>query len=381
MLLKNAKVFDENFDIINTNVLIENEYIKEVSTDIKDGEEVFNLDECMVLPGFIDIHTHGCAGFDTCDATKEALTKISENMAKNGVTSYCATGMTLSEEKLTSIFSCVKECQEEGLPGAYIQGINMEGPFINMEKKGAQNGEYVQKPDFDMLMRLHEISGNMIKLVDIAPECLDENSDFIQKACEYMTVSLAHTNASYEQAMNAFEAGASHVTHLYNAMTGLSHRNPGVVGACFDSRNVKAEIICDGIHIHPAALKVAFKLLGEDRSIIISDSLSATDCPNGEYELGEQKIIVKDGLATLEDGTIAGSTTNLLQELKNVVSYGVPLKQAVKSVSINPAKQLRVDKITGSIKKGKLADIVVLDKDLNLIMVIVKGKIKVNNMN
>ncbi len=380
MLLKNAKIFDEKFNIVDADIRIEGEYIKEISSDIKDAEEVFNLNKCMVLPGFIDIHTHGCAGFDTCDASEEALMKISENMARNGVTSYCATSMTLSENKLAEIFSCVKKCSEKGLPGAYIQGINMEGPFINIEKKGAQNGEYVQKPDFDMLMRLHEISGNMIKLVDIAPECLDENSDFIEKANEYMSVSLAHTNASYEQAMKAFEAGASQVTHLYNAMTGLSHRNPGVVGACFNSKDAMAEIICDGIHIHPAALRIAFKLLGEDRSIIISDSLSATDCPNGEYELGEQKIIVKDSLATLEDGTIAGSTTNLLQELKNVISYGVPLKQAVKSVSINPAKQLRVDKITGSIKEGKLADIVVLDKDMNLLMVVVKGEIKVNNI-
>ncbi len=380
MILKNAKIFDENFELIDADIKIEGEHIKQIGKNLSgDSGEIFDLSSYTILPGFIDQHTHGCAGFDTCDATKEAINTISEHMIKNGVTSYCPTSMTLPEEKLSQIFSCIKECVDAGLPGAYIQGINMEGPFINVEKKGAQKADYVQKADYDMLMRLNEKSGNLIKFVDIAPECLDKDSDFIEKVSKEMCVSIAHTNANYEQAMNAFDLGASQVTHLYNAMPGLTHRAPGVVGAVFDSKHAKAELICDGLHIHPAALRIAFGILGEDRTIIISDSMSAASCPNGEYELGGQKVFVKDGLATLADGTIAGSTTNLLDELRNVVSFGVPMKQAVKSLTINPAKQLNVDSVTGSIKEGKFADIVVLNKNLELMMVLVKGKIKLQH--
>lgn len=374
MILKNAKIFDENFDLVLKDISIENGKIAKIYK-ADDNDAYIDLKNHIVMPGFIDQHIHGCAGFDTCDATEEAINEISNYLVTKGVTSFCPTTMTLSEEKLNDILSCINKCKNKGTSGAYIHGVNMEGPFINKAKKGAQKEEYIQKPNFELLKKLNDKNNNLIKFIDIAPECLDENSNFIKEASKLMRVSLAHTNADYTQATRAFEEGVTQVTHLFNAMPGLTHRSPGVVGAVFDSKFAKAEIICDGLHIHPAVLRVAFNILGEDRTIIISDSMSAAGCKDGEYELGGQKVFVKNGLATLKDKTIAGSTTNLFDEFKNVINYGIPLKQAVKSLTINPAKQIGVDKLTGSIEKGKFADLTIVDEKFNLKMVLVKGKI------
>ena len=196
-------------------------------------------------------------------------------------------------------------------------------------------------------------------------------------------MSIAHTAAGYEQAVQAMEWGVRHITHLYNAQSGLSHRAPGVVGAVFDKAKqygIRAELICDGFHIHPAALRIAFELLGEDRSIIVSDSMRAAGHLDGEYDLGGQAVYVKEGKALLADGTIAASTSNIYQELKNVISYGIPVKQAIKSCTINPARAIRVDQMTGSIQPGKLADILVVDKNFEIKLVLVRGQIKVNHL-
>lgn len=380
VILKNAKVIDENIEIIDADLAIENERIKEISSRINaEGTDVIDLKGYTILPGFIDQHTHGCAGFDTCDANKEGLIAISRQMATNGVTSYCPTTMTFPEEKLCKVLSVVRECMDEGLPGAYIQGVNMEGPFINKSKKGAQKGEYVLEPDYDMFRRINEKSGGIVKIVDIAPECAGAD-EFIKRARGDCKISIAHTAATYEQAMYAFAEGVSQATHLFNAMPGLNHRAPGVVGAVFDSEDVKAELICDGIHIHPAALRIAFKALGEDRTIIISDSMSAAGCPNGEYELGGQKVWVKDGLATLEDGTIAGSTTNLFDEFINALEFGIPLRHVLKSLTVNPAKQLGVYNETGRISLGKYADLIVINNNMEIKLVIIKGRLAVDNL-
>ena len=219
-------------------------------------------------------------------------------------------------------------------------------------------------------------------MVDIAPEC-DGAEEFIREVQPYCPVSIAHTAADYDQAVQAIEWGVRHATHLYNAMSGLTHRGPGVVGACFDvgrTYGLQAELICDGFHIHPAALRVAFRQMGEDGAVIVSDSMCAAYYKDGEYDLGGQTVYVRDGKALLADGTIAASTSNMYEELKNVISYGVPMKQAVKSATINPAKSIRVDDVTGSIKTGKLADLLVLDDELNIKLVMVRGQIKVNNL-
>ena len=306
---------------------------------------------------------------------------MSATLVKNGITSFCPTSMTLSHEELLEIFENVKESQKE-VEGAYIQGVNMEGPFIAMSKKGAQNGAYVRNPDRKEFQSLYEESGRIIKIVDIAPEC-DGSEEFIKNIQPYCPVSVAHTAADYDETCKAFELGCRHVTHLYNAQSGLTHRAPGVVGAVFDKTRqlgVRAELICDGFHIHPAALRIAFSVLGEDNSVIVSDSMRAAGSHDGEYDLGGQIVYVKDGKARLEDGTIAASTTNLYEEFKNVISYGIPFKQALKSVTINPAKAIRVDSETGSLEEGKSADILVLDDKLNIKLVIVKGSIRVDNI-
>ena len=380
MLLKNAVVYNEMFEPVRADVAIEGETIAAIGSVTASGEQ-FDLTGCTVLPGFIDMHIHGCAGADTGDATPEALEAMSALLVKRGVTSFCPTSMTLSFEALQKIFGNVAACKDK-VSGAYIQGINMEGPYISMAKKGAQNGNFVRNPDKDEFKKLYDGCGGCISVVDIAPEC-EGAEEFIKEVQPYCAVSTAHTSADYDEAMKAIEWGVRHTTHLYNAMSGLTHRSPGVVGAVFDAANtygVRAELICDGFHIHPAALRIAFRQLGEDQSIIVSDSMMAAGHVDGEYDLGGQTVYVRDGKALLADGTIAASTSNIHEEFKNVVSYGVPFKQAVKSATINPAKAIRVDDRTGSIKVGKLADIVVLDKGLEIKLVIVKGEVKVNNL-
>ena len=380
MLLKNAVVYNEVFEPIRADVAIEGDKIAAIG-DVTASGDVYDLTGYTVIPGFIDMHIHGCAGADTGDATPEALEAMSALLVKRGVTSFCPTSMTLGFDELVKIFQNVAAVKDS-VSGAYIHGINMEGPYISMAKKGAQNGNYVRNPDKDEFKKLYDACGGCISVVDIAPEC-EGGEEFIKAVQPYCPVSTAHTSADYDQAMKAIEWGVRHTTHLYNAQSGLTHRAPGVVGAVFDAApryGVRAELICDGFHIHPAALRIAFKQLGEDCSVIVSDSMKAAGHVDGEYDLGGQPVYVKDGKALLADGTIAASTSNIHEEFKNVVSYGIPLKQAIKSATINPAKAIRVDDKTGSIQVGKLADIVVLDKDLDIKLVIVKGEVKVNNL-
>ncbi|MBQ9414806.1 MAG: N-acetylglucosamine-6-phosphate deacetylase [Clostridia bacterium] len=378
MLLKNATVYNEMFEPIRADVAVEGDTITGIGQVTASGEE-WDLTGLTVIPGLIDIHIHGCAGGDTSDATPEALEAMSALLVQRGVTSFCPTSMTLSFEELQKIFANVADMKEK-VSGAYIQGINMEGPYISMAKKGAQNAAYVRNPDKEEFKKLYDGCGGCISLVDIAPECEGAEA-FIKEVQPYCTVSTAHTSANYDEAMKAIEWGVRHTTHLYNAQSGLTHRSPGVVGAVFDAApiyGVRAELICDGFHIHPAALRIAFRQLGEDNSIIVSDSMRAAGYKDGEYDLGGQTVYVRDGKALLEDGTIAASTSNLHEELKNVISFGIPVKQAIKSATINPAKAIRVDDVTGSIKVGKRADIVVLDAQYNVKLVIVKGEVKVN---
>ncbi|MGN0172556.1 MAG: N-acetylglucosamine-6-phosphate deacetylase [Acutalibacteraceae bacterium] len=380
MLLKNAVVYNEVFEPIRADVAVEGETITAIGDVTACGEQ-FDLTGCTVIPGLIDMHIHGCAGADTGDATPEALEAMSALLVKRGVTSFCPTSMTLSFEELQTIFANVARVKDS-VSGAYIHGINMEGPYIAMSKKGAQNGNYVRNPDKDEFKRLYDGCGGCISIVDIAPEC-EGAEEFIKEVQPYCPVSTAHTAAGYDEAMKAIEWGVRHTTHLYNAQSGLTHRAPGVVGAVFDAApryGVRAELICDGFHIHPAALRIAFRQLGEDNSIIVSDSMCAAGHVDGEYDLGGQTVYVKDGKALLADGTIAASTSNVYEELKNVISYGIPLKQAIKSATINPAKAIRVDDVTGSVKVGKRADLLVLDRDFNIKLVVVKGQVKVNNL-
>ncbi len=368
MIIKNALICNENFEFEKADIEIENGIIKNIGEINRDGED---FSGCTILPGFIDIHIHGCNMADATDGNPDSVARMSKSLVKHGITSFCPATMTIPVDEIKNSFRYAADTmgKEEG---AYIHGINMEGPFISPAKKGAQAEENIIAPDFELFKELNEICP--IKLVDIAPE-ISGADEFIKKAKDICTVSAAHTTADYKCLHNAIECGISHATHLYNAMNCLTSREAGAVGAVLDSDNVTAELICDGIHICEPTLRITFKALGEDRTVVISDSMMAADLEDGEYTLGGQKVINKGGAARLEDGTLAGSITNLFDEFQNILKFGIPLRQAIKSVTINPARVIGADKITGSIKEGKNADLLVLSENLKTIKaVFVKGE-------
>lgn len=367
MIIKNATVYGADFEPVKTDITIEGEYIASLKPCNNEGED---FSDCAVLPGFIDIHIHGCNMADTTDGNADSVAKMSKWLATKGITSFCPTTMTLPEKYLEECFSYAAATmgKEEG---AYIHGINMEGPFISHAKKGAQAGEHIVTPNIEMFKNLNSICP--VKLVDVAPE-VDGAMQFIAEAKDICTVSLAHTAADYATGTQAIKCGASHATHLYNAMNCLTSREAGMVGAVLDSKDVTAELICDGVHICPATLRITFAALGEDRTVVISDALMAAGMPDGEYMLGGQKVYKKSD-CRLADGTLAGSVTNLFDEFHNLLGYGVPFKQALKSVSINPAKAIGVDKITGSIDENKFADLLITSEDFKEIKaVFIKGQ-------
>lgn len=369
MLLIHAKYLDEDFRLVQGDIEIEDGKILQVGKDLPRKEEDLAVDcagSYTVVPGFVDVHIHGCAGADTCDATREALEAMAAFLLAHGVTSFCPTTMTTSRETIQAALLAAKDMMDHPMEGgARVVGVNMEGPFIAKERKGAQKEEDILPPDFPLFQRFYEESGGIVRLVDVAPE-QPGGLDFVEKASQLCTVSIAHTTADYDQAKAAFDKGVTHATHLFNAMSGLHHRKPGVVGAVFDDSRVRGELICDGFHIHPAVLRAAFRLLG-DRALIVSDSMRANGMPEGEaFDLGGQMVTVHQGKALLPDGTIAGSVTNLHQEIKNLVSFGVPFEQAVKAATLIPARAIGLDGEIGSIAPGKRADLVVLDENLDI---------------
>ena len=369
MLLIHAKYLDEDFRLVQGDIEIEDGKILRVGKDLPRKEEDLAVDcagSYTVVPVFVDVHYHGSPDADTCDATREALEAMAAFLLAHGVTSFCPTTMTTSRETIQAALLAAKDMMDHPMEGgARVVGVNMEGPFIAKERKGAQKEEDILPPDFPLFQRFYEESGGIVRLVDVAPE-QPGGLDFVEKASQLCTVSIAHTTADYDQAKAAFDKGVTHATHLFNAMSGLHHRKPGVVGAVFDDSRVRGELICDGFHIHPAVLRAAFRLLG-DRALIVSDSMRANGMPEGEaFDLGGQMVTVHQGKALLPDGTIAGSVTNLHQEIKNLVSFGVPFEQAVKAATLLPARAIGLDGEIGSIAPGKRADLVVLDENLDI---------------
>lgn len=341
-------------------------------------EEAFSREEEFLIPGLIDIHFHGCLGQDFCDGKREAIECLAKYEIEHGVTGICPATLTLALEDLDNVLSLAKAYAEEGeRPGeARLLGINMEGPFISHVKKGAQNEKYILKCDEKILTRFIESSGGLVKFVGLAPEENPNFEDFIKKAKGRVKISLAHTNADFQTALLAYRAGASHAVHLFNAMTGLDHRNPGVVGATVESKDVYAELITDGIHVHPVMVRAAFALLGEDRVVLISDSLRSTGMPDGIYDLGGQKVQKEGKRCTLvEGGNLAGSVSNVFDCMKTAVQLmKIPFRSAILASTINPAKALGVEKTVGSISVGKKADYLLLDNELNLKAVYQSGK-------
>lgn len=374
MIIKNIQIFGEDKCFTSGEIKIQNGRFTAVGETAKatEAEEVIDGDGCFAIPGLVDIHFHGCVGDDFCDAKTEAIANMAEYEASVGVTSICPATMTLAEEELHGIMKTAGEYKAE--KGAKLVGINMEGPFISEKKKGAQAATHIRLCDVELFRKLQEEANGLIKLVDIAPE--NENAmEFIDAVKDEVVVSIAHTTAGYDTAAEAFSRGASHVTHLYNAMPPLNHRDPGVIGAARDAENCRVELICDGVHIHPSVVRATFAMFGADRVILISDSMRATGLTDGQYTLGGQDVFVKGPKATLQDGTIAGSATNLMGCLKVAVTeMEIPLEDAVACATMNPAREIGIYEECGSISVGKAADLVLLDKELNIKAVFVDGK-------
>lgn len=360
MLLRNGRIFAGD-GFFEGDVRFRDGRIVEIGTNLDPEEKTINLTGRKVLPGLIDIHTHGCGMRDFCEGTPEAFDTLAKTYIQNGVTTVCPTSMTLPIDELERIYRAYDAWMQTDHPGSRLVGINMEGPFISVEKRGAHQAEFVVPAEMDAFLRLYRASGERIRLVDVAPE-VPGNLDFIRAAKEYCTVSVAHSAADYAQTMAAFEAGAASATHLFNAMTGLSHRAPGVVGAVFDG-NAYAELICDGEHVSPPVLRLAAKLLG-DRMVIVSDSLMAAGMPDGtRCTLGGEEVLVQGGKAVLPNGTIAGSVVNIAEEIRRLIAFGVDEAQAIRAGTINPARVIGMDREIGSIEVGKRADLVVLDQE------------------
>lgn len=372
MIIKNVKVYGEDKQFKDGEIVIENGVFAECAEQEKG---VIDGEGCYAIPGLVDIHFHGCMGHDFCDGTKEAIAAIAEHEASIGVTAIAPATMTLPVEELERILSVAAEYKREAVSGADLIGINMEGPFISKVKKGAQDERNIIPCDADICQRFIDASEGLVKFVGIAPEDNPDAVEFIGRMKDKVNISLAHTNADYALAKAAFDAGANHAVHLYNAMPAFSHRNPGVVGAVSDSAHVNAEIICDGVHIHPATVRATFKMLGADRMILVSDSMRATGMADGRYTLGGLEVDVVGNRATLvSDGALAGSATNLMDCMRTAVKkMDIPLEDAVACVTMNPAKALGEYENYGSISIGKKGNVVLLDQELNLKMVVKDG--------
>lgn len=379
MLYKGAKVFIGG-KFMMADFIVEDGYFSEISVSGNSPEayissvevkDIADYSDKIIIPGFIELHSHGCMGYDftTCDI--ESIEKMCKFYAKNGVTSLLATTMTIDYDIYKTAMKTIHSAMEKDFEGSRIIGINMEGPFLGADKKGAHDTKYLLPVDSEKYEELNLLSGDHIRIIDLDPN-LSGSLGFIKKYSENKIISLAHTSCTYDKAMEAIKAGATHITHLFNAMNGLHHREPGIVGALSDSE-VYAEIICDGIHIHPSVIRLMFKAVPE-KLILISDSMSAAGLEDGSYELGGQKVNVTKGKATLEDGTIAGSTTTIYEAFKNIIAFGVPAEEAVLSATLYPAKAIHEHQRIGSIAVGKHADFIVMDKEYNILEVYIDGK-------
>jgi N-acetylglucosamine-6-phosphate deacetylase len=372
--IQNGLIFQENGSFVPGTLYLVNERIvsaQEYET-VSGTETVIDADGAYVIPGLTDIHFHGCMGADCCDGTEEAFRTMAAYELGCGVTSITPATMTMSEEVLSGICRTAHDFTYED--GADFCGLYMEGPFISTAKKGAQNEKYIHPADTGMLNRLQEISGGKIRTVVVAPET-EGAMDFIQENAGKINISLAHTTADYETAKEALALGASELTHLYNAMPPFTHRAPGPIGAAADNENCMVELICDGIHIHPAVVRTTFKIFGDDRIILISDSMRAAGMADGEYDLGGQKVLVTGNRAVLEDGTIAGSVTNLMDCVRTAVKeMGIPLASAIRCAAVNPVRAIGMLQDYGTLDAGKYANIVLLDSELNIQKILHRGK-------
>ena len=373
--LKNVKVYIKNVGIVKTNIGIENGRIAYIGNE-ENIEPIFETDG-IVVPGFIDEHIHGAGGADAMDGTVEALQTISEFLAREGTTGFLATTMTQSPENITNALKAVKKVREKGeYKGAEVLGVHLEGPFISPKHVGAQPLEYVATPDAELFDKYNEASGNSIKIVTLAPE-VEGGLGLVKHLSSIGVVaSVGHTGGKYADVVNAVAAGATNVTHTYNAQTGLHHREAGVVGAAMLLDELNCEMICDTIHVSVPAIKLVIINKPHDKYTLITDAMRAKGMPDGKSELGGQDVFVNNGEARLADGTLAGSVLKMNVAVKNLVEKaGVPFTDAIDFATYNPAKNIGVLNERGTIEVGKRADLTVLNSDFEVLYTLVNGKI------
>lgn len=369
-------------------VLIEDEKIAKVGPKTELPQDysgtVFEVpDGCVIAPGFIDVHIHGAYGSDAMDATFEALDTMATGLVKEGTTTFFATTMTQHPEAIEKALKNTGDyIATENKPGkAEVAGIHLEGPFVNPIRKGAQPEEYIINPDIELFQKWNELAQNHIRLVTMAPE-RDGGYEFVKQATEQgVVVSIGHSDANFDEIEKAIDKGASHITHLYNGMKGLHHREPGTAGASLLFNQLHTELIVDGFHIHPKMVDLALRVKGLDRALLVTDSMRAKGLEDGVSELGGQTVYVKNGKATLENGSLAGSILKMNDAIKNVMEFAnLSLWDSIKLATINPAREFGLDNRKGTIKEGKDADLVVLDPKVTPLLTIARGKISYNSL-
>lgn len=373
MLIKNCNIIYLN-KIEKGSLLIENGKIKEINPISCYDEDIVDADGLYVSPGFIDVHIHGAGGFDTMDGTNDAINSIAKTIVKHGTTSFTPTTMTVSVEDINKSMKVIKELKENGTDGAHILGAHLEGPFINSKAIGAQNPDYLLPPTISAYNEIVKGCEDAVVSMTLAPEVPGAKELIKYLSNKGIVCSMGHSKATYEEAMKAIECGVSHSTHLYNAMTPLNHRNPGVVGATLDS-DITTETISDGIHISYPALRIAYKQKSTDNVLLITDAMMACSMPDGEYSLGGQNVTVIDGAARLKNGALAGSVLTLDRAVNNVYKNStLPLHEIVKMASYNGARHCKVHDRKGQIKEGYDADLILFDDDINIKKVFILGK-------